>query len=160
MFKRIVAVVALGLALSTAAVFADHPGGFGIGVQGGYGGGLGGGLTLKFSALPVYWTIDASSGWLGIAGDYYILDKDFFPGFGYYLGVGGFINLGLWNNAGFDFGGGVRGVAGLSWRPIPLLEVYAQFTPSLGIHIYTNGIGGIGFWPNWYGGGLGLRFWL
>jgi hypothetical protein len=158
--KKLLAVCIIGLCLGTTAVFASHPGGLGIGLQGGYGGGVGGGLSLKFPSLPIFWTIDASGDWLGVAGDYYFIDQSLSKtlNFGWYLGAGGFVSLGFWGNhtANFELGAGARGVIGLTIRPVNILEIYLQATPSLGIFVGDK----IGIWPSWYGGGLGIRLWL
>jgi hypothetical protein len=155
--KKFIAVCIVGFALSTAAVFADHPGGLGIGLQGGWSGGVGGGLSLKVPSLPVFWTIDASFSngiGLGVAGDYYIFDQDFAKGLGWYLGVGGFGYIGLYDPLGLA--AGARVPIGLSWRPIDLLEIYLQVVPSIGLQVLPK----IDLWPNFFGGNLGIRLWF
>jgi hypothetical protein len=155
--KKIVCTTVLALVLGAGAAFADHPGGFGIGLQGGWSGGVGGGLTLKFPSLPVYWSIDGGSSSLAVAGDYYFIDKDFIDGLGFYIGVGAYVGLGVWGwDDGFNLWAGARVPIGLSWRPINFLELYLQAVPSLGLHV----IPFKGLWPNFIGGNLGIRFWF
>ncbi|GHT79080.1 hypothetical protein FACS1894130_06900 [Spirochaetia bacterium] len=157
MFKKVVAVVVLGLVLGTAAVFADHPKGLGIGVQGGWSGNVGAGLSLKLPSVPVYWTVDATFGagfGLGVAGDYYLFDSDFSPNFGWYLGLGMAVNLGFYDPLVLAVG--ARLPFGLSWQPIKLLEVYIQLVPSIGLAILPD----FGIWPNSFSGNLGIRLWL
>ena len=155
--KKIICVTVLALTLGVGAVFADHPDGFGIGVQGGWSGGAGGGLTLKFPVLPIFWSIDGGPASLSVAGDYYFIDKDFIDRLGFYIGAGAYAGLGVWGwNDGFNLWAGVRVPIGLSWRPIDLLEIYLQAVPSIGLHI----IPFHGLWPHFIGGNLGIRLWF
>ncbi|MDR2794129.1 MAG: hypothetical protein LBB61_10790 [Treponema sp.] len=149
------ALVLFVLAISAGSVFADHPSGWGIGLQGGWTGGGGGGLTIKAPQLPVYWTVNASTGWLGVSGDYYFIDNTLVSGanLGWYLGVGGFANI-AYNSW---FGLGVEVPIGLSWQPLNFLELYIQAVPNVGIGIYS---GGLDLWPNFFGASLGIRFWF
>jgi hypothetical protein len=57
--KKLFVVCVLGLALGVTGVFAQHPGGLGIGLQGGWSGGGSGALSLKIPSFPVYWAISA-----------------------------------------------------------------------------------------------------
>ena len=66
--KKILFVFVLAAIVATGTVFADHPGGFGIGVQGGtggiwrsggYGGHHHGALSLKIPGIPIFWAISA-----------------------------------------------------------------------------------------------------
>jgi hypothetical protein len=163
--KKLVILIALIAILGTGSVFADHPSGFGIGVQGGWSGGPGGGagLTLKFPSLPIFFSIDGlglfgGSGFhISGAGDYYFIDKTLVPeaGLNWYLGFG--IGVALW---GFDGDLGLAASArlpiGLSWQPIDLLEIYLQAVPQIGLQILPD----IGLWGNFWGGNLGIRFWF
>ncbi|GHU09018.1 hypothetical protein FACS1894151_05980 [Spirochaetia bacterium] len=156
--KKIVAVCVIGLALCVSGAFAQHSNGFGIGVQGGYSSGIGGGLTLHIPSIPIFWTIDVNSSWLGVAGDYYLFDSSLVKevGLGWYLGVGGFVDLGFWDRDHVLIAAGARLPIGLSWQPIKLLEIYLQVVPSLGLQISPD----VRFWNDWWGANLGLRFWL
>jgi len=163
--KKICFVLILAAIIATGTAFADHPSGFGIGVQGGGSGGWGstfgggGGLTLKLPSMPIFWTVDfaAWSGyaWLWLAGDYYLIDQKLVSdiGLNWYLGVGGYVNLGLGDPLGL--GVGARLPIGLSWQPIQLLEIYLQVVPSIGLGILP----GIGLGGGW-GGNLGIRLWF
>jgi hypothetical protein len=141
--KKVVLMILVAV-FATGVVFADHPSGFGIGVQGGgstswSGGGFGGGaaLSLKLPSLPIFWAVRMDIGndafGLGISGDYYLIDDALIPAAGlhWYLGLG--VGVGLW---GFNdtLGLGVSGrlPIGLSWQPIPLLEIFLQVVPNLG----------------------------
>jgi hypothetical protein len=149
-------------------VFADHPSGFGIGIQGGAstswdgGGFLGGGaLSLKLPSMPIFWAVRMDIGvggfGLGVSGDYYFIDSPLVPDINlhWYLGFG--VGVGLW---GFDdkFGIGVTGrvPVGLSWQPMPLLEIFVQLVPSLGVQIAPEFHFPYGGW----GGDLGIRLWF
>ena len=160
--KKSLLVLVLAAIITTGVAFADHPGGFGIGVQGGYGGlGPGGALTLKFAHMPIFWAINFGIGphfsMLEVAGDYYIIDDKLAPEIGlhWYLGIGAYVGIGLGAND-FNLWGGVRVPIGLSWQPIPLLELYLQVVPGIGLSILP----GIGLWPNFWGGNLGIRLWF
>ena len=158
MKKKVIIVIALAAILATGTAFADHPGGFGIGVQGGYGGGVGGALTLKLPSLPIFWAIDFTPWdgytWLGLAGDFYFIDSQLVSTLHWYFGLGGYVNLGLGDPLGLAIG--ARLPIGLSWQPIPLLEIYLQVVPSIGLSILPK----IDLYPNFWGANLGIRIWL
>jgi len=161
--KKILIVFALFAFLATGTLFAEYPGGFGIGVQGGYGGvGGGAGLTLKFPSLPIFFNIDAvsasDSGFhLAAAGDYYFIHNDLLKetDLDYYVGFG--IGASLW---GFDDKLGIAAAArlpiGLSWQPITLLELYLQVVPQIGLQILPD----FKLWTNFWGANIGLRLWF
>jgi len=160
MKKKILLAFVLAAIIATGTAFADHPSGFGIGVQGGYGGGVGGALTLKLPSTPIFWAVDFAAWgeyiWLGLAGDYYLIDQKIVPeiGLNWYLGVGGYVNLGLGNSFGLAVG--ARLPIGLSWQPIELLEIYLQVVPSIGLQVLPE----IGLYPNFWGANLGIRLWF
>ncbi|MDR0558379.1 MAG: hypothetical protein LBG43_11060 [Treponema sp.] len=169
--KRLAIIAFLALAVCAGSLFAEHPGGWGIGLQGGWaGGGGGGGLTLKAPKVPVYWTINLNPGWISVSGDYYFIDKALVSGaagtLGWYLGLGGYVNIAYDHNVGYGYNGwyshnywfgiGAEVPIGLSWLPLNFLELYLQLVPHIGIGIYDNGVG---LWPG-VGGSLGLRFWF
>ena len=156
--KKLVIAIVLAAILATGTVFADHPGGFGIGLQGGYGGGVGGGLTLKLPSMPIFWLVDIWS-WdsglgLQVAGDSYFIDANLLPTLHWYFGWGLYAGLGLGNPLGLW--AGARLPIGLSLQPIPLLEIYLQFVPSIGLAILPN----IGLHNNFWGANLGIRLWF
>ncbi len=164
--KKIVLMVMVLLVLGGAAAFADHPDGLGIGVigGGGYGGGGGGGnvgLSLKVPQLPVYWgvnlRIDPHYFGLGITGDYYLFDDDLLNSgeleLGWFLGVGGIVNLGFGNDY-FGFSLGARLPIGLSLQ-FNIFEVFLDVAPAIGLAVVPNfGL----FWD--IAGELGIRVWL
>ena len=167
--KRLVLVLVLFTVLAAGAVFADHPKGkLGIGVQGGTSGswesgaGLhnGGALSLKIPSIPLFWAarIDIWDGFffLGVSGDNYLIDnllvKDI--GLSWYLGLGLGVGIGL----GDTFALGISGrlPIGLSFQPIPLLEVFLQVVPSLGVSVMPSFHFPYGGW----GGDIGIRLWF
>jgi len=167
--KKLLFVLALTALIATGAAFADHPGGLGIGIQGGFGGNWSGGalgspaLSLKVPRIPIFWAIrlDISPDYagLGVSGDYYFIHSKLVPDINlhWYLGVGGYLRLGSDNPA--RLGVGARVPVGLSWQPIPLLEVFLQLVPSLGASL------GFSLPPDFrldggYGGDIGIRIWL
>ena len=102
--KKILLVLALVAIIATGTAFADHPGGFGIGVVGTYGSGYGGALSLKLPDMPIFWAINISAGdnntHVGVQGDYYFIDADLIDKWlGWYIGVGGFAGIGLGGNS-------------------------------------------------------------
>jgi hypothetical protein len=158
--KKFLAVFVIGLCLSTAAVFAQHSNKFGIGLQGGWAGGVGGGLSLKLPSVPLFWTIDADNNWLGVAGDFYFIDKSLVPEakLGWYFGVGVYGDLGFWGDHDDSFGliVGGRLPIGLSWQPLNWFELYLQVVPNIGLQISPD----IGLGGNFFGANLGIRLWL
>jgi len=161
--KKLVMVITLAVILAVGAAYADHPDGFGIGVQFGgnsYWGGYwssGGALTLKIPSLPIFWAVNFAMGpsymWLNLSGDYYLIDNRLIETLHWYLGVGGYVGIGMGNPLGLDFG--ARLPIGLSWQPLDLLEIYLQVVPSIGLGILPGiGLGG------GLGGNLGIRLWF
>jgi len=170
--KRVVLVLILFAILATGTVFADHPSGFGIGVQGGttgfwdtsyYGKDLrnGGALSLKIPKVPVFWAVrlDSWAGelFLGLSGDYYLIDKVLAKDIhlNWYLGLG--LGVATWISEPANyFAIAGRVPIGLSFQPIPLLEIFLQVVPQMGasikpeIHIPYGG----------WGIDLGLRVWF
>jgi len=165
--KKIVICLALFVILATGTVFADHPGGFGIGVQGGFSGAWGGSsmgggaLSLKLPSVPIYWAVrlDISSGYfgLGVSGDHYFIDDKLVPeiNLGWYLGGGGSLGLSFTGNS-VGLGIGARLPIGLTWQPLPMLEVFLQVVPSLGVSILPEFHFPYGGW----GGDIGIRLWF
>jgi hypothetical protein len=164
--KKKLLLAALIAGITTSAAFANHPNGFGIGVVGGYGGYWEGGgyhtnwaLSLKVPSVPIFWAIDMSASGghfsLGIRGDKYLIDnvllKEAF--LHWYLGLGGWVNITLAHEA--YIGIGARLPIGLSFQPIPLLELFIEIAPSLGIQVnpFYFPIGG-------WGGAFGIRLWF
>ena len=139
--------------LSINAAFAEHPDGFAIGGFGSlcfYRGTFGGGLSFVIPKLPVYWGINACGGKyfkVGLTGDYYFIDKDFTPMFGWHLGAGGFFDYQSWKHDGYDnalskktntysnFDFGVRVPVALHFHPNKLLDMWLGVGPGFGIVI-------------------------
>ncbi|MDR0412040.1 MAG: hypothetical protein LBH75_08735 [Treponema sp.] len=161
--KKFLAVCAIGLALATGSVFADHPSGLGLGVV--FGGGVGeynGALSLKVPSLPVYWTVrlgiwDSSFG-LGVTGDYYIIDSTLVSSInlGWYLGLGGY--AGLWGFSDkLGFAAGARLPIGLSWQFLGHGEIFLEIAPQLGIQVLPD----VHFpHASFFNGALGFRYWF
>jgi hypothetical protein len=147
--KKILAVFIVCLCLSSAAVFAQHPSGLGIGIVGEYGvvgGAAGASLSLKVPALPVYWAVnldfDDDIFGIGVSGDYYFIDQSLTgsSGFnlGWYLGggVGAGVSFGSWDYPGtevshFGFNVAARLPVGLSAVFAKKVEVFLGFIPAL-----------------------------
>ena len=166
--KKFVLCLALFVILAVGTAFADHPSGFGIGVQGGFSGswgvkgGLGNGaLSLKLPSLPIFWAmrmdIVESYFGLGVSGDYYLIDSKLVPAFGlnWYLGVGGALGLSIGKDW-LGLGIAARLPIGLSWQPIKFLEIFLQVVPSLGVSILPEFHFPYGGW----GGDIGIRLWF
>ncbi|MDR2536180.1 MAG: DUF3996 domain-containing protein [Treponema sp.] len=192
--KKFFAVCIIGLFLGTAGAFADHPDGWGIGLvgRGGYGWGGGGGglaLSLKAPPIPVYWGInlDLYTNYFGfgVTGDYYFLEGLIVPdiGFGYFIGVGGYLNMGFydetygssWHRKYTTLGFGVRVPLGINFVfPISKfhLEIFLDIAPSIGLgmtftdkeseYYKHDGHSNEKFLAlGWgIGGELGVRFWF
>jgi len=185
--KKILITILLALILATGSVFADHPKGFGIGITGNYGigwGGAGTALALKFPGVPVFWTanlgFDSDFTRIGITGDNYLIDQKLASVLHWYLGLGGWFDYyskkASWFGKEYyaaSFGFGARLPIGLSLQPVPILEVFLEAAPSLGILIKTEAKykDFLGFEHVWQESGtdfpawgvpvvLGLRFWF
>jgi hypothetical protein len=153
--KKLALVVLLGLVTATAGVFAEHPGGWGLGLGAQYGagwnapgkGGARWSVYAKAPQLPVHWSVnldlDSGTGYsafgLRLNGDYYIFDKTLISdiGLGWFLGLGGYFRFyhygsDVANYSWNGFGGGARVPIGLSWQPLKFLEVFLDIAPSLG----------------------------
>jgi hypothetical protein len=165
--KKVVLVLVLAAIIATGTAFADHPKSFGIGVQGGTsssweGGGYynGAALSLKLPSMPVFWAIrlDVWSDYfhLNVSGDQYLIDSMLISNIGlnWYLGVGLGAGIGLGDP--LAFGVSARLPIGLSWQPIPLLEVFLQVVPHLGVAILPDFHFPYGGW----GGDIGIRLWF
>ena len=154
--KKALLVVVLAAILATGTVFADHPSGLGIGVVGRFGfagfGGGGAGLSLKIPSLPVYWGLNVGFGEnhfaFGATGDYYMIDSPLAGPLHWFFGVGGFFDFFSYSESYKYSGGsldysftriyaGARVPIGISFQPIPLLEIFLDIAPSLGLEIYS-----------------------
>jgi len=163
--KKLLIVLILAATI-TGAAFADHPKGLGIGVQGGVsgawdGGNYGGGaLSLKFPSMPIFWAarVDIWPNYfsLGISGDKYFIDQLLVKeaGLNWYLGFGIGANIGLGDPLALGVSG--RLPIGLSWQPIPVLELFLQVVPHLGVSVLPSFHFPYGGW----GGDFGIRIWI
>ena len=168
--KKFVLVVALVAILGAGTAFASpvHPDGFGIGaLWTGHmdfgGGGLwnGAALSLHIPGVPVFWGIQLGFGnalSIGVIGDGYFLGSELVNTLSWFLGVGGYVNLHLGDEAAIGLG--VRVPIGLTWQPIDLIEVFFNSGLSLGLSIWTYGDGGVHFPDFGMPIELGIRFWF
>jgi len=166
--KKWLCVFTLVTIFAAGTAFADHPDGFGIGVQFGGGGSWSGGgfgasgiaLSLKIPSVPVFWTINLDifndAFGLGVAGDYFLIDKVLVTDIKlhWYLGLGGGVDI--WFGDTLGLGASARLPIGLSWQPLDLLDVYLQIVPNIGVAILPD----FHFPYGGYGGNLGIRIWL
>jgi len=166
--KKLVLVLVLFAILATGTVFADHPKGFGIGVQGGTSANwdgwsyfnYGAALSLKLPSLPVFWAVRIDSWpsylYLTVSGDKYLIDSAIAKDIGlhWYLGVGVGVGLGLGSPLAIN--AAARLPIGLSWQPIPLLELFLQVVPSLGVAVLPD----FHFPSGGWGGDFGIRLWF
>jgi len=187
--KKFVMVLVLAVVIATGTAFASHPKGTGLGVAWFYPGGVG--LSLKLPSVPIFWAISMDF-WTGdynshfnlnVSGDYYMIDDKLGGPVHWFLGIGGYFSLNTWSNTDHyygidhDYNGtnvafGARVPIGISIQPIPLLEIFLDIGPHLGIVIngeqsYTyNGNkhvvnhGGAGMDGNIFFLELGLRLWF
>jgi len=153
--KKLLCVAVLVAVIGAGTAFAQ----FGIGVHGGGGTlGGGGGINLAFSDIYIY--VDALGAWDGgmhVSGavDFLSLYKtNLASNFDFYVRVG--VGAGLWGfNDTFGLAAAARVPVGVSWKPIPLIELFLQAVPQIGLKILPS----IDlFWG--VGGNLGVRFWF
>ena len=164
--KKLLLVLVLFAVITAGTAFADYPDGLGIGVVYGGAGYWNGGffgypaLSLKLPNADIFWAIRLGIGHehfdLTISGDKYFIHNPLVSEIGlhWYIGLG----LGLGVHLSDPIGLGVTGrlPIGLSWQPIPLLEVFLQLIPTLGLQLLPNFHFPYGGW----GGDIGLRLWL
>jgi len=174
--KKLVLVLALSVILAVGA-FAEHPGGWGIGIMGqrhfkwaGFAGNWGGSLSLKVPQKPVFWGLslhtEPETNYFGLSatGDYYLIDKKLKPdiNFGYYFGIGsyaGFYHFGGDKNL-YGIGAGARVPIGIYFFPVSFFEVFVDVAPSLGLEINIGNGSGPNFPAGGLGADLGVRFWF
>jgi hypothetical protein len=172
--KKLVLVLVLTVILAVGA-FAEHPGGWGIGIVGqghldwnGFSGSPGAALSLKVPQKPIFWGISAriKNSYFGVSatGDYYIIDKSLMPeiNLGWYLGIGGY--AGFYHVSGDSsyngLGVGARVPIGIYIIPVSFIEVFIDVAPSLGLGIYLGNKSGLELPAGGLGADLGIRFWL
>jgi hypothetical protein len=171
--KKLVLVLAFLVILAVSA-FAEHPGGWGIGIVGqghldwnGFKGSSGAALSLKMPQKPLFWGISARimKDYFGVSatGDYYIIDKRLIPdiNFGWYFGIGGY--AGFYHVGGDNYSGlgvGARVPIGIYIIPVNFFEVFIDVAPSLGLGIYLGNKSGLELPAGGLGADLGVRFWL
>jgi hypothetical protein len=164
--KRFLLVLCVGLFIGTAGLYAQHPGGTGIGVVGGGGrAGSNVGLSLKVESMPPFWGINLRMNknyfGLGVSGDYYLVDKPLVPNInlGWFFGIGGYVNMAFYDDTYTDrmwLGIGARIPIGLSWQPAKFFEIFAGLVPDIGLGIVPE-LGNFVWNVN---GELGVRVWL
>jgi len=166
--KRLFLLLVLFTIITAGSVFADHPKGFGIGIQGGTNSGWedkgnlhgGAALSLKLPSIPIFWAVrlDIYNDYLSldISGDKYLIDNVLVKNIGlnWYFGLGLGVGIGLGDPLGF--GVSARVPVGLSFQPIPLIEIFFQVVPHLGVAVLPDFHFPYGGW----GGDLGIRFWF
>jgi hypothetical protein len=176
MKKKVVLVVLLA-ALLTIGASADHPKGWGLGIEGqynlawdGFSGAGGVAFSLKAPQLPVFWGINLEFRnhlfGITVTGDHYFIDRTLVKdiNLGWYLGLGAYGGFWRYNYASVawnSFRFGARLPIGLSWQPLKFLEIFLDVAPSLGVGIYTGDYRDNFNFPE---GGLaldvGLRLWI
>jgi hypothetical protein len=169
-FMKKLALLLAFLVFLAVGAFAEHPGGWGIGIVGqshfnwGFAGYPGAALSLKVPQQPIFWGIsagiDTKNDFFGVnvTGDYYLVDQrltnDF--NFGWYLGIGVYAGLQLGGDNGL--GVGARVPIGIYILPVPFFEIFLDVAPSLGINFGT--ASGLKFPAGGPGADIGIRFWL
>ena len=181
--KKLVLVVALAAIMSTGAVFAQHPDGWGVGVGFQFGnhwdndrGSAHSGFTLFLKApqLPIYWGIYADIfDWefdrytyvgFRVTGDYHMRHEMLVPeiGLSWYWGIGGYLGFWHWSYRRWsanllDFG--IRVPIGLSFMPLDFFDVFLAIAPSIGLYLWTGDRDRSGLGGGWQGD-IGIRFWF
>ncbi|MDR2521267.1 MAG: hypothetical protein LBC72_01760 [Spirochaetaceae bacterium] len=161
--KKFVLAGIVFLTLAGTFAYADHPDGFGIGIQGGGAGAAGfgnygGDITLKIPSIPIFWAggVVLFPGYMSISvsGDKYLIDNEIVSMLGWYFGLGVGAHIGMGSELGIA--AAFRVPIGLTFQPVDMLELYLQVVPQIGLSILP----GIGLWPHFWGGNLGIRLWF
>lgn len=164
MKRKIACALALGLAMSTAGVFA-----LGIGAQAGYVAGQNysnGALTFKLDSSPWVFALNVdgmSSHYLGIGitADRWIENKTIEAPLAYYYGWGLAGSLVSVDNAYTNVFIGMRALLGINAFVVDdFLELYAQVAWQPGILFSLAGDGGVQLEPLRFPLNLGFRFWI
>ena len=117
-------------------------------------------LSLKLPGIPVFWAFSVSFGpeqlFLGVSGDNYFIDRVLVSDLNlhWFIGLGGYVNFGVGDVFIFSFG--ARLPIGISWQPFPLLEVFLDIAPQLGVQLAPTFDFPAGGWPV----EIGVRLWL
>ena len=159
MNKKLIALVAVLVLVSSASVFA-----VGIGAQAGLvtGGGTDASLTFKLDGSPYIFAVNVGGLGtnymsIGITADSWMANKTFAKPFAYFYGVGVAGNFGVaGNNA--NIGVAARLVGGINVFLAKQFELYGQIAWQPGIQISTAGgiTPVIGLFPV----NVGFRFWF
>jgi hypothetical protein len=174
--KKISLVLVLTVLVTVGSVFADHPGGLGIGPVWQYGKNFDKGsknsshlaLALKAPSIPIYWGFSFDLDYIdygisfGITGDKYLFDNTLVKdiNLGWYLGLGGYGRVMMPDHSdGMYLGIGARLPIGLYIIPLDFLEIFFDIAPSLGFKMETWKGGKSGL-TGAYQADFGLRFWL
>ncbi|MDR0389975.1 MAG: hypothetical protein LBH73_07885 [Spirochaetaceae bacterium] len=168
--KKIAMVLIIGLCVGLVGVFAEHPGGTGVGVlfRSGYnfgdgGSGLDVGLSLKLASVPVYWGLflnirDSMFG-VGGTGDYYVIDRSLIQdanfNLGWHLGLGGYATA-LFRKDDPHLAAGGRIPVGLSLQFAKNFEAFLNVAYNLGLQVLPK----INFPAHFFNGELGVRLWI
>lgn len=161
MNKKLIAVLALVLVVSTTSVFA-----IGIGVQGGYtvNGVAGGALTFKPDGSDLIFAINADFWGYGVdiggTADYWVANKTLAKPVNYYYGVGAGAGVNIWGNTLTATVAG-RVFIGLNLFTLDnFLEVYLQGAWQPGIAIGIGNEGGVHPMLATFPINAGIRFWF
>ena len=172
--KKVLLVLLLAAVLTTGTAFADdpRPDGFGIGVFGGWGGGWQGGggsgnFGLALHAADIYWGINLGirPNWfnIGVSGDFITLLGGNIAGpFGWYIDVGLYAGIGIWNpdhgDGGVALDFGARLPIGLNLN-LQVVDFWLAFIPRIGLNIGLYDHGGLSLGGGW-GPEFGIRVWF
>lgn len=161
--KKILILLALIFSIASAG-FADHGNGLALGILwAGHGWGHGIGLSLVVPNLPIFWGIHLGLGGglsLSVTGDKYLFDANLVPISGdmkldWYLGVGLYGDLAIWNNY-LGLAAGLRVPIGLSFHVIKQLEIFSEIAPYIGLRILPP----INLDWGWLNYSSGIRWWF
>jgi hypothetical protein len=159
--KKLLLALALVAILAVGTAFADHSNNkLGIGIASGIGltSGYNAALSLHVPNTPIFWAIKidgfGSALSLSITGDIYLFDQLITNWLHWYLGIGGYGHIGLGNPSELAVGG--RLPVGLSFHPIPLLELFIEASAGIGLGILPDPV----YLHKGLGGAFGIRLWL
>jgi hypothetical protein len=159
--RKTLILIIIVLLVSATGAFAATGGTAAVGVEGALNFGQAGGMPmgamilLHFPQVPIMWGIGLDSAMdIGLTGDYWFTQGTMASILSWYVGIGGYMYLGLGSDP-VGFSAGARIPLALQLWPFGRkLEFFIEVAPALGISIIPTGF-------DWHlQSAIGLRYWF